>query len=102
MRQSSTIAFMAALLVPFAASQCMDRSADCYPLAICNSMGPSQVCGNTERVQGECVKVTNEERGYVAVSTIYRAKNITDDICNSAVAVKPDFIWLHPHASLRP
>ncbi|KAI8194424.1 hypothetical protein KHU50_011668 [Colletotrichum sp. SAR 10_65] len=69
----------------------MDRSADCSPLAICNGMGPSQVCGNTERVHGECVKVTNEERGYVAVSTISRAKNVTDDIFYSAVAVKPDF-----------
>ncbi|KAH9237525.1 hypothetical protein K456DRAFT_1721201 [Colletotrichum gloeosporioides 23] len=66
MRQVSIIAFMVALLAPFAASQCMDRSADCSPLAICNSMGPSQVCGNTEKVQGECVKVTNEDRGYVA------------------------------------
>ncbi|KAI8237092.1 hypothetical protein K4K54_001033 [Colletotrichum sp. SAR 10_86] len=91
MRQFSIIAFMAALLAPFAVSHCMDRSADCSPLAICNSMGPSQVCGNTEKVQGECVKVTNEERGYVAVSTISRAKNVTDDIFYSAVAVKPDF-----------
>ncbi|KAI8299027.1 hypothetical protein K4K61_011007 [Colletotrichum sp. SAR11_59] len=65
MRQFSIIAFMAALLAPFVASQCVDRSADCSPVAICNNMGPLQVCGNTEKVQGECVKVTNEERGSV-------------------------------------
>ncbi|TQN64858.1 hypothetical protein CSHISOI_10585, partial [Colletotrichum shisoi] len=67
MKYLGILALLTASLASFADAACQTRTLPCSPLAVCNSMGGTQVCGTTETANGGCTlkNVAGEDNGDV-------------------------------------
>ncbi|KAF4974957.1 hypothetical protein FZEAL_8220 [Fusarium zealandicum] len=63
---ASNIIATLAVLVPFAAAQCLQRTKPCSPAYVCDRVSGNSVCGTTESASAcRTTLVVEEDRGAV-------------------------------------